>query len=106
MKWYSIADTVLSLSYAETFCLPVVEGFSCGTPAIVYDDTALSELITSETGYKVPPGNIDAVRLCIEQIFNKGKQSYSSNCIERAHSVYDKETNYRKYIDLYNMLLD
>jgi len=105
VEWYSAADVVLSLSYAETFGLPMVEGFSCGTPAIVYDDTALSELITPETGYRVPVGNIEEVKKCIEKLCKKGKESYSAKCIERARKTYDKEVNYQKYIDLYNELL-
>lgn len=103
--WYSAADVVLSMSYAETFGLPMVEGFSCGTPAIVYDDTALSELITPETGYRVPVGDIEEVKKCIEKLCEDGKKSYSEKCIERAQTTYDKEDNYQKYIDLYNTLL-
>ena len=106
VKWYSAAEVVLNLSYAETFGLPVAEGFACGTPAIVYDDTALSELITPETGYRVPVGDVEEVKKCIEKLCKKGKKSYSAKCIDRAKTIYDKEVNYQKYIDLYNNFLD
>lgn len=105
VKWYSVADVVLSLSYAETFGLPIVEGFSCGTPAIVYDDTALSELITPDTGYLVPVGDIREVKNCVRKLLKRGKNHYSQMCIERARTIYDKHINYQKYIELYNTLL-
>jgi len=47
---YASADVVTSLSYQEAFGLTPVEGFACGTPAIVYNATATPELINPEIG--------------------------------------------------------
>ena len=68
---YSAADVVTSLSYQETFGLTIVEGFACGTPAVVYDNTALPELVDSDTGLVVETGNMERlaelkVNLCME----------------------------------------
>lgn len=103
---YNQADVVLSLSKGETFGLTVVEGFACGTPAIVYDNTALPELITPETGRVVKNGDIQELVNAIEDVLQKGKQSFSMQCRERAVSFYDKKKNYREYLSLYNSILE
>lgn len=41
---YTAADVYVSPSREETFGMTVIEAMACGTPAIVYDSTALSEL--------------------------------------------------------------
>lgn len=104
VEWYNGADVVLNISYAETFGLPVAEGFACGTAAVVYDNTALSELISPETGIKVPTGSIQALSEAIREI--AGTSRISSHCCrQRAEKLYDKRNNYEKYLDLYKFAL-
>ncbi len=102
---YSLADVVLNLSDEESFGLTTAEGFACGTPSVVYNCTASPELITSETGYVVEKGDIDGLIKAIRKIVSHGKSNYVDSCRERAIELYDKNKNYRKYIDLYNNLL-
>ena len=102
---YSAADVVVSLSYQETFGLTIAEGFACGTPAVVYDNTALPELITPETGKTVEPGNIEKMAKAISEVCMKGKSFYTQACVNRARMCYDKVHQYRKYIDVYEQML-
>lgn len=102
---YSMADVVMNLSYAETFGLTTVEGLACGTPGIVYNSTASPELITDETGFVVETGDINGVVNAIKTIFNNGKIFYSKACRQRAINFFNKDYQYRNYIDLYNELL-
>lgn len=102
---YSAADVVTSLSYQEAFGLTPIEGFACGTPAIVYNATALPELITPEVGYIVEPGNIEQIVEAVNQLKLKGKSFYSANCRIRAEAVYDNRNKYGEYISLYNEML-
>lgn len=102
---YSMADCVMSLSRLESFGLTPVEGFACGTPAIVYDNVALSELITDKTGYKVVVGDIGSLKQCVEEIRKKGKTEYSSSCRKRAVEYYNSNKCYKEYIRIYNSLL-
>lgn len=104
-KFYSVSSVLLCLSYQESFGLTPIEAMACGTPSIVYDNTALSELVTSETGLKVETGNLSGIVEAINEILNNGKEYYSENCIKRATEIYDIEKTYINYIDLYNKLL-
>ena len=98
--FYSEADVLLSLSYEETFGLTIIEAMSCGTPAIVYDNTAQPELITPETGLVVANGDVEGVKKAIEEVCANGKAYYSKACREHALE-YDERKIYQKYLDLY-----
>jgi len=102
---YTAADTVLNLSYEETFGLTTVEGFACGTPGIVYNATASPELIDESTGLIVELGDINGLVEAINQIKQKGKYYYSDACVNRTHCLYKNEDRYKEYIDLYMSLL-
>lgn len=105
VQYYSAADVVMNLSYAETFGLTTVEGFACGTPSIVYDTTASPELITENTGIVVQLGDILAVKDAVEEICRKGKEHYSQFCRERALKHFNKEDKFKEYIELYKKIL-
>lgn len=105
VELYSSADTVLNLSYEETFGLTTTEGFACGTPGIVYNRTASPELIEGEVGYVIESGNIEQLLSTIAKIKSNGKVYYSENCRKRAENKYDKNKCFQQYIDLYNEIL-
>ena len=102
---YTRADVVTVLSSAETFGLTIIEGYACGTPAIVYDNTAPPSLITAETGRVVPDKDHEAVYRAITDIKAKGKVSFSEACIKLARERYDKDVCYGKYVELYDRLM-
>lgn len=103
---YTRADVITILSSAETFGLTVVEGYACGTPAVVYDNTAPPSLITPETGLVVENGNWRAAYNAIQQIKQNGKKHYSEACISLAREKYDKDKCYEKYVELYEELMN
>ena len=104
-KLYSSADVLLSLSYAETFGMTIVEAAACGTPAIVYDNTAQKSMVTADTGFVVQTGNVDEVYKAVEKIRQVGKKNYSYNCRERVEKYFDKNKSFMNYISLYEELL-
>lgn len=102
---YSASDILLSLSYEETFGLTIAEAMSCGTPSIVYNNTAQPELVTEQTGIVVETGNIEGIITAIQTIEKKGKKSYTANCRLRAEQCFDKAKRYAEYLQLYNSIL-
>lgn len=106
LAWiYNLANVVVSMSKAETFGLTIAEGMSCGTPAVVYDNTALPELISEETGMIVETGNVVAFRDAIVKICSKDKGAYEISCRERAEKKFDKDKCFSRYIELYKELI-
>lgn len=105
VELYNGASIVMNLSYEETFGLTTVEGFACGTPSIVYNTTASPELVDSETGLIVEPGDVEGVARAIEEILQKGKSYYTDACRRRAVEYFDKDKCFEEYLKLYERLL-
>lgn len=104
-EYYSIADVLLNLSYAETFGMTTAEAMACGTPGISYNITACPELLTKETGLVVEPGDIKGVLNAIDTIIKNGRLFYSEACRNRVLNHFDfKEVN-KQYFDIYEQLL-
>lgn len=103
---YSRADVVTSFSSAETFGLTVIESYACGTPVVVYDNSAHPFLVTEDTGYVVPNGSYKAAYQAIQQIRQKGKIQYSKSCRKFVLERYDKDIVYKQYVDMYEDILN
>jgi len=104
-EWYSAASVVMSLSRGETFGLTLAEGLACGTPSVVYDNTALTEIVHPETGIAVAVGDIAGLLDAVRRIINNPDIYSSDNCRRIAVERYDKDRQFGKYIDLYQQLL-
>lgn len=102
---YSRADVVTVLSSAETFGLTVVEGYACGTPAVVYDNTAPPALITSQTGFVVENQNPIAAYNAIQEIKLLGKQHFAESCMALAREKYDRRKCSDSYLNLYESMI-
>jgi glycosyltransferase involved in cell wall biosynthesis len=71
---FSAADVVVSTSYEETFGQTIIEGYACATPALVFNNAALPELIKQEeTGYVAE--SIDAFSNYIQIMANNRIQT-------------------------------
>ena len=98
---YSTADVYFNASVEETFGLPTVEAMACGTPSIVYNATALPELIESGCGKVVGIHDLTAVK---SWIVNFERETSAERCINTAKK-YSKEVKYKQYINLYERIL-
>ena len=102
---YTRADVICSFSLAETFGLTIIEGYACGTPAVVYENTAPPSLITPDTGFVVPNKDIKAAYQAIQIIRIKGKSAYTNACVCLVCEKYNKNDCFNKYVELYESLL-
>lgn len=64
---YTAADVFVNPSREETFGLTTLEALSCGTPAIVYKDTACEEVANLYGGRAVEQ-SVQALKMAIEQL--------------------------------------
>ena len=104
---YSAADILFNASYQETFGLVTAEAISCGTPVIVYNSTACSEIVTSETGYIAEVKNeIKVLNYILEDkmLDSTQRKVRSEKCRQYAIAHFDKNIKYQEYIKLYNSL--
>lgn len=104
VKLYTTADVYVSFSEEETFGMTIIESMACGTPAIVYNSTACSELINNKVGYVVNVHDVESAYSCVMEIKESGKERFSNYCIEHVKNKYSDKVTFKKYIDLYNNL--
>ena len=76
----------------------MTEGMACGTPAVVYNNTAQAELTNGRNGIVVPNGDINAVRQGVDEI-KKWIHDVAGDCVDFAKR-YDQNTVYDKYVNL------
>ena len=103
---YSAADIYVSFSIEETFGMTIAESMACGTPAIVYDSTACPELVTDNTGFIIPPHDIEKAMDAIVKVENTGKNVYSHFGRKLIETCFSEEKIYTQYLSLYKKLLN
>ena len=99
---YSTADVFINPSYEETMGLVTAEAMACGTPAVVYNQTAVPEVVDEHSGLVVQAGDLIEMRQAIYEIVED--QRRFSNTRKRAEK-YEKAKQYKKYIKLYEEVL-
>ena len=92
---YSSADVFFNPSVEETMGLTTVEALACGTPAIVYNKTAVPEIVDGKSGV-VLPCRIDG----FEEAYQKAVALDKEDILARAR-LYEKWAQYQKYLQVY-----
>lgn len=106
VEYYSLADVFVNFSVEETFGLTTCEALACGTPAIVYNITACSEVIDKDTGFIIEPGDIEGVIQAINKIRINSKNTYTKACRKRAELFFNKKDRYAEYLQLYKEIIN
>jgi len=104
-KYYNLADVFVNPSIAETFGMTTAEAMACGTPSVVYETSAMPEMITDEVGFIVPFNNHEFLYEKTNKILANGKEVYIQKCRSRAEELFDLDKQYEKYTSLYKSLL-
>ena len=109
VQLYSNADVLINPTYADTFPTVNLEALACGTPVITYETGGSPEAVSSETGWVVEQGDIDAMASIVRSFEQKEHSDIVAQrraCRDRAKKEFDKNECYEKYIKLYNTLID
>ena len=102
---YNMANVFVNCTHEDTFSLINVEAQACGTPVICYANTGAKETVNLEYGYLV---ETDDVKSVIEKILQMKLKFPIKTCQDKlsswVKSYFDKNDNYKKYIQLYQKL--
>lgn len=104
---YTRADVLTVMSSAETFGMTIVEAYACGTPVVVFDNSAPPSLVTDtpSSGYVVENQNVESAYDAVRKIRLAGIGSYGRYCRELALRKYDKTLCAARYLSLYEDLI-
>lgn len=99
---YTVADVFLCTSVAEGFGMTVAEAQCCGTPAIAFEETGPSDIISHKsTGYLAKFKNVDDVvnglSYCLNRDFDRKRIAIDSEtkfsiktCAIKYNSIYEQ----------------
>ena len=102
---YSAATVFVNPTYVDNFPTTNIEALACGTPVITYRTGGSIEAVNKRTGLIVEKGDVNGLKVAIEEIVNNGKDFYRDGCRERAVKFYNKDDRFEDYIDLFENLL-
>ncbi len=105
-SYYSMSDVLVSFSLEESFGKVVAEAIGCGTPAVVYNSTALPELVGDGCGYVTKENTLQEIHYGVEQIRINTKEHYSAKCREFAKEHFDMHQNVKEYEALFQELIN
>ncbi len=102
---YSAADVFVNPSRMETFGLVTVEAMSCGTPVVAYNNTGSAEVVSGDCGALVEDGNKLELLEAVKKVLSIDKEKFSSACRNWASENFNKNSQIKKYIDLYKEII-
>lgn len=102
---YSMADLFINPTLEDNFPTTNLEALACGTPVITYRTGGSPEAIDDLTGAVIPYQDIDALFKCIVDVCENHRFN-GADCRHRAEQLFDKQEVFKKYINLYNKLID
>lgn len=100
VELYSLSDVFFNPSYQETMGMVTAEAIACGTPVIVYDKTAVPEIVDPQSGFVVEAGDITAMKEKIEKALDLNKESISKCAMK-----FEKNNQYEKYYTIYKSIM-
>lgn len=100
-KIYSLADVFANCTREESLSLVNVEAQCCGTPTVTYRNTGAQETVDNISSFSVETENYKELFSKVMEIKESGKANYSEKCREFVKNEFDRQENYKKYIQLY-----
>jgi glycosyltransferase involved in cell wall biosynthesis len=105
-QWYSLADVFVNPTYEDTYPTTNLEAISCGTPVITYRTGGSPESVTSHTGRVVEHGDVESVVKAVEELCAEDREAVRDACREYAEVHFDKKECFKKYLELYEKLIN
>lgn len=102
---FTAADVFANCTREDTLSFANIEPQACGTPTITYANTGAQETVDGVCGFAVESGNPEAMLEKINYIKQKGKAAFSESCQNWVKNTFEKQSNYDKYLELFNKLL-
>lgn len=97
---YTAADVFLNPTYEDNFPTTNLEAIACGTHVVTYNTGGSPESVDENTGAVVEKGNVNAMYKaaleCSAKKFN----------FENAAKKFDKQINFKKYLELYSLVTE
>lgn len=109
VSWLAITDVFVLPSYREGMPVAVLEAMAMGLPVVATDVPGCREAVVhGETGFLVPPRNVDKLTLAIQQLIEDSglRRRMGQAGRIRAVKFFSVKRIVEQYLDLYSELLE
>jgi glycosyltransferase involved in cell wall biosynthesis len=103
------ADVFLMPSVGETFGMMAIEAMACGTPVVVFEGTALPDVVKApHAGIAVPQGDTEALAAAITDLMTNSelRRSVIDKGLALVARDYTEATYLTRHLSLYEELID
>jgi Glycosyltransferase len=103
------ADVFLMPSIGETFGMMAIEAMACGTPVVVFEGTALPDVVAApHAGVAVPQGDAEAFAAAITRLMTELdlRCSVIEEGLARVARDYTEATYLSRHLSLYEELIN
>lgn len=103
---YTLADVCVNTTKYESFGLVSIESMACGTPVIVYNNTASAYIVPQGCGVVIDEDK--GYDIIVKAVFDicAGEKTMPSYEISRTiHEMYSQEKSIKRYIEFYKKLI-
>lgn len=105
-SYYSACDVCVVPSYYEPFGIVPVEAMACGTPVVASRTGGLQYTVKEAvTGYLAKPRDFRDLARKIARVLERGKESFSFNCIERVEKEFIWDGIAGNYVEYLNQII-
>ena len=102
-------DIFLMPSIAEAFGMMAVEAMACGTPVIVFENTAVCDVVQApKAGIAVPYKNSQSLKNAIADLLadTERQKQLSQAALELVKTEYDTQLYIKRHISLYESIIN
>jgi glycosyltransferase involved in cell wall biosynthesis len=101
--YYSAADLLCFPSLYGGFGLVLIEAMACGCPPVVFNYTAMNELVTDDSGYLVAAPTAEAYSAIVERALSDGRKK--APAARRRAQAFQMDRQIDAVLNLYERLL-
>ncbi len=101
---YSAVDLFVNPTLEDNFPTTNLEALACGTPVVTFNTGGSPECLDNTCGLVVERCDLPGLALAIETVRKKSKEHYTTNCRKRANDLFDKNSRFAEYVELYKSL--
>lgn len=105
VELYQASSVFVNPTRNDSFPTVNLEALACGIPVITYRTGGSPESVDFNTGIVIDKGDVSGLAQAINTVLDHAEKYTPENCRKRVVEKFNKNVQFNKYIDLYELLI-